>query len=194
MTRPAPLRVSISVCLAGLLLSGCQESQTLSSGIAPATSPELPNEAPIASRGSEQVAGKPVPPIAISYEIRGEPQVGRPLEIRVTTRSQVALTDVSFEVSGDERVAVATSTGGRNVARVPRDEAMIRTVTVTPLLEGSLHVSVLVQADINGVTQARNFLIPIQVGVPVTRPRPADSVQVDGSGELIISLPAREIP
>jgi hypothetical protein len=106
----------------------------------------------------------------------------------------VALTDVSLEVFADERIAIAPSNFNRGSPRVPRDEAMIRTLTVTPLVNGTLHVGVLVQANVNGVTQSRNILIPIRVGTGATRERPENNVQLDASGERIISLPAEESP
>jgi hypothetical protein len=124
----------------------------------------------------------------------GEPRVGQPVEIRVTTRSQVALTEVSLDVQADGRISVAPPTRSRNVARVPRDEAMIRTITVTPLIDGVLHVSVLVRAEINGRALARSVLIPIRVGSLNSSPEVQGAVQLDESGEPIISLPAQEFP
>lgn len=191
------VRASMFVALIGLWISGCQESHTLSAAGGPGMTPELPIEAPTESRDAEPVEAKPIPPIDISYELVGDAQVGRPLALRVTSRSQLALTNVSFQVYGDERVEVAQVASERNVARLPRDEAMIRTVTVTPLVDGASHVSVLVRADVNGVTQARSILIPIRVGASAARadpPEPDGNLMVDESGELIISLPAQETP
>ncbi|MFL2546351.1 MAG: hypothetical protein ACJ0SL_03195 [Candidatus Rariloculaceae bacterium] len=143
---------------------------------------------------SADSSSKPTPPIDISYELRGEPLVGQPVQINVEARSQVALTDVSIEVFGDERIAIAQSGFNRGSPRVPRDEAMIRTLTVTPLVNGTLHVGVLVQADVNGVTQSRNILIPIRIGAGIAPERPENDVQLDTSGERIISLPSEESP
>jgi len=182
----------IGACMLGLFIFGCQDSRTVPSSTELAATPELPSEAP----GAEPVSalGKPIPPIDISYEMLGEPQVGQPLEIRVITRSQVVLTEVSVDVQGDERILVTPATRGRNVARVPRDEAMVRTVTVTPFVEGALHISVLVRAEINGKPQARNVSIPIRVGSVSVPAASAGELRVDESGEPIISLPAQEFP
>ncbi len=46
----------------------------------------------------------------------------------------------------------------------------------------------------NGVTQARNVLIPIQIGTQSAAPENRSSQETDETGELIISLPARESP
>lgn len=181
----------IGACLLGLVICGCQDGRTLPSGTESAAPPELPSEAPGAAPSSVQAEAKPIPPLSISVEILGEPQVGRALELRVITRSPVVLNEVSVEVQGDERILVTPATASWRVARVARDEAMVRLVTVTPLVDGALHVSILVQAEINGRVQARHRLFPIQVG-PVSAPATADRLDVDASGELIIALPAQE--
>jgi hypothetical protein len=164
------------------------------SNTSPGDDPEFPPIGRTCFDVEIRTSSKPLPPIAISYEMLGEPRVGQPLEIRVTMRSQVVLTEVSVDVRGDERLVLVPETRNRNVARVPSGEAMIRTVTVTPLLDGALHVSVLVRAEINGRAQARSVLIPIQVGPSISVPEAEGVVELDESGELIISLPAQEFP
>ena len=184
----------LSVCLLGLAVYGCQDNRTLPSGTELAAPPELPSEAPAAVPLQGQAAAKPIPPISISVEVLGELQVGLALELRVSTRSQLELREVSGTVQGDERILVAPATASWRVAEVAIDETMVRTVTVTPLIAGALHVSVLVQAEINGRMQARNVLVPLQVGPALAPPASAERPDVDASGEPIISLPVQESP
>jgi len=182
----------VGVWVLSLFTLSAQNGWTLPSGSEISEPPERTVDVPRAA--PMPVSGKPMPPIAVGYELSGEPRVGQPLELRVTTRARIELTQVNVELHGDVRLSVLPPPGALNVARLPSDEVMILTVTVTPLVDGVLYLSVLVRANINGVARARNLSIPIPVGPADTRTAPESTALADESGELIISLPAREVP
>ena len=148
------------------------------------------------SMGASVFAGgwptKPTPPIAIDYEIIGEPQVGRPLEIELSVHASMQMTNVSIALYGDERVAVTGFSESRTVARVPSDEVVVRRILATPLVGGALAVNVLVEADVAGQRQARTIAIQFQIGPAAAASDTHGTLQRDKSGELLLSLPASD--
>jgi len=172
-----------SVATIVLSISACQGSSERN---AVATTFALPTEAPSESQG------KPTSPIGIHYELLGEPQLGQPLEIRITSRSNVIVAGLEVQVRGDEQLVVSAVSQSFAVEPVEANEPMIRTVTVTPLQEGLHYLSVTVQGVINGQTQADSVTIPIRVGDVEHRTEPMGTLVTDDAGEVIISLPARD--
>lgn len=137
-------------------------------------------------------ARKPLPPISIAYEIIGEPVVGRPLQIEITAGSRAPMADVEFEIHAEERLALSSVSTNRNIPESRREEAAVRTLTVTPLVEGVLEVAVLARAMLGDTVQARSIVIPIRVGARALSGSHESLVRVDDSGERVISLPADE--
>jgi hypothetical protein len=180
------------VCILTLVAAACHESAALSPG-AQSSAPQSPTiDDRAKSINSANAFAKPTAPIDIRYELRGVPQAGQPLEIRVSSRSRLDLSEVSMQVQGDERVFISPRSGDRNRAQLPRNEAMVRTVMVTPLVNGVLQVRILVQAEVNGKIQARSMIVPITVGATTVAVETAGAARVAENGELIISLPAQE--
>lgn len=158
-----------------------------------AATPELPSETPRVTERVVESPGKTSAPIDVDYEILGKPAVGQPLEIRITTRSNVAVNALTTQVRGDEGLFVSAANASFGLAQMRFDEPVARTLTITPLREGSHRLSVLVQGEIGGVVQSNHVSIPIQVGE--TQPEPKTTmgtITTDEAGEAIISLPAEQ--
>ena len=149
---------------------------------------EIPTVASRPSEPSRRVGS----PIGLHYEILGEPRVGEPLQIRITSQSQVAVTEMAFQVQGDEGLLVSQPIADPIVGEVAVGEPITRMVAVTPLAEGSHRLSVSVQGEINGVLQANNATIRIELGEAKKPLRPAGALKTDDQGEPIISLPLEE--
>lgn len=176
--------------LAGLIgLSGCGDA---GAPVQPTATPELPTEAPVVAEQDLGSPGKPMSPIGVRYEILGKPAVGQPLEIRITTHSNLVVNSLTTQVRGDEGLYVSPANANFAVAQMRFDEPVSRALTVTPLREGSFQLSVLVQGQIDGVLQANHVTIPIQVGDVQEQLKPMGTMTTDESGEAIISLPAEQ--
>jgi len=191
--QPLLTRCASLIALA-LIATACQEADTPLATSEIATTPELPTEVPeLASRPSEQFRDVSSP-IGLRYEILGEPRVGEPLQIRITSQSQVVVTELVLQARGDEGLWVLPSTANFTQAQVDVGEPITRTVTVTPLAEGSHRLSVSVQGKIDGLLQANNVTIRIEVGGAKQPLEPAGTLGIDEEGEAIISLPLQESP
>ncbi|MCZ6538576.1 MAG: hypothetical protein O6922_01950 [Chloroflexi bacterium] len=191
--QPLLIRYTSIIALV-FIVTACQEADTLPATNEPAATPELPVEVPeVASRSSES-SRSVNSPIGLRYEILGEPRVGEPLQIRITSQSQVELREMLIQVRGDEGLWVLPSTANFRLAQVAVGEPITRTVTVTPLAEGSHRLSVSAQGEINGLLQANNVTIRIQMGGARRSPEPVGALRADGEDEAIISLPLQESP
>ncbi len=174
-----------------LIAAACQEVNTPNE-TNEFSAPNLPAEIPeVASRPSEP-SRSVSSPIGLRYEILGEPRVGVPLQIRITSRSQVVIREMALRADGDEGLSVSPSTANLRLAEVAVGEPITRTVTVTPLAEGSHRLSVSVQGEINGILQANNITIWIETGGAKKLLKPAGALKTDEQGEPIISLPLQE--
>ncbi len=99
-----------------------------------------------------------------------------------------------LQVRGDEGLWVLPSTANFTSAQVAVGEPIIRLATVTPLAEGSHRLSVSVQGVIDGLLQANNVTIRIEVGGAKQPLESAGTLSIDEEGEAIISLPLQESP
>jgi len=186
--RDAP----VAILLAVFALSACQMSDTPQQAAGLVTTPEA-EISEVASRSSERFQDVSSP-IGLRYEILGEPRVGEPLQIRITSQSQVVVSEMVLQVRGDEGLWVLPSTANFTQAQVAVGEPIIRMATVTPLAEGSHRLSVSVQGVIDGLLQANNVTIRIEVGGAKQPLESAGTLSIDEEGEAIISLPLQESP
>lgn len=90
-------------------------------------------------------------------------------------------------VRGDEGLWVLPSTANFTQAQVTVGEQITRTATVTPLAEGSHRLSVSVQGEIDGLLQANNVTIRIEVGGATMSPEPTGTLRAVGEVEAINS-------
>ena len=190
MSRLSLLRFHSVAVVVGLILTGCHDSESLarlSNGQARDLDQRMKS-----ARVLEGSTAKPAPPISVDYQILGEPAVGRPLQIEVTTRSRATLSGVQLEIHAEERLAMSSVSPNRNISGSRREEATARTMTVTPLAEGVLEISVLVRATLNGTSQARSIVIPIRVGSADETGSHEHLVRIDETGERVISFPVDE--
>lgn len=198
MNRRQRIVLHLAWMLAATCVAACQQTgsrsnvpEPSSSSSAPRT-PELPSEAPRQAPAVTDSPGKPLPPIDFEYELLGEPIVGQPLEIRVTSRMQTALDALNVALSGDERMQVPAEMARFRMARAAANVPMTRTIRVTPLASGTLYLNVLLQAQVDGRLQSRAVTIPIRVGTESQPGEAAGTLSTDADGQPIISLPASE--
>jgi len=183
---------------AAVCIAACQQTGSRSDlpGAPPMSgasgTPELPSEAPRPGPVVTDSPGKPLPPIDFQYELLGEPIVGQPLEIRVTSSAQTALDALNVTLSGDERMQVPAAMARFRMARTTASVPLTRTIRVTPLTSGTLYLNVLLQADIDGRVQSRAVAIPIRVGAQSQPGRVDGTSSTDSRGQPIISLPASQ--
>lgn len=184
--------------LAAICVAACQQTSSRSdvsdssSSSSTSGTPELPSEAPGQASTVADSPGKPLPPIDFQYELLGEPAVGQPLEIRITSSMRAELDALNVALSGSERMQVSAEMARFRMARAAEDVPMTRTIRVTPLASGTLYLNVLVQADVDGRLQSRAVMIPIRVGAGSQPSEAEGTLSTDADGRPIISLPARE--
>jgi hypothetical protein len=155
---------------------------------APAPSRPAPEDA-LARR----TPGKPVAPIAIDYELLGEPRVGEPLRLQIRVRPEQALTRLTFGVDAQAGLTV-TPLELPAAGPVAAGESIARTLVVTPLEPGAWRVTLLVQGEGGTGSLARVVSIPIRTAAPgsASKPKAAGSLKEDRSGRTVVSLPAQE--
>ena len=140
--------------------------------------------------------GKPDGPIAIRYEIAGQPALGRALEISVTVASASPLDNVAISFGASEGLAVNTPLSGSSVVRIEAGETHEATVSVTPLVLDVLDLTVTVEADVAGTRQAATVLVPIRLAA--TKSRAPAALKPDAAaaetGVVVHSLRAIESP
>ena len=184
--------------VAATCMAACQQTSSRSD-VTESSSNSTIDAAPESPMGASQPAsnvidspGKPLPPIDFKYELLGEPVVGQPLEIRVTSNVQADLDALNVALSGSERMQVPAAIARFRMARTASSTPMTRTITVTPLATGTTYLNVVLQADIGGRTQSRAVTIPIRVGAGSAQSDPSGTLSTDADGQPIISLPADE--
>ena len=149
-----------------------------------------------AARGAEAALQAPIDqaqpsgPFGLSYQILGTPALGQPLEVRVSVVAPQPLSYLSMEAYAHDGLIVTPLSF--SVAEPPVDEPVEQTLIVTPWMEGSLRLAVLVTGDAYGATRDGQITIPIQLGEPGPDPAITERLSITPEGETIISLPATE--
>jgi hypothetical protein len=145
-------------------------------------------------------AGKPVAPFSIRYQILGAPAVGQPLEVRITVRPSIPMTDLELEAAGDASLDVAASDAKQSAPSATREAPAEWSVSVVPRDVGTLQLKITVDGIIDGNRQARSLVVPIRLQgqAPVkpeastqAGPKPDDAEahgQAEQGGEALIHL------
>lgn len=168
-----------------LCVAGCQ-SGTENAAMGTASEPSVATHEPAATRG------KPASPIGLGYELLGEPRIGEALEIRITSRSSLPMSNLMIDVSSDQELVLSAESQQFFSALVEAGEPTEHVLTVTPLYEGLHYLSVTAQAMIGGQVQADYVTISIRVGDVEHQSEPMGTLETDDTGEAIISLPAEK--
>lgn len=175
----------VSLATIVVCVSGC-ESSTENTATVAASEP---------SGAAHETAGtrnKPTSPISLGYELLSEPRIGQALEIRITSRSSLPMSNLTIDVRGDQELMLSAESQQFFNAQVEADQPMLHVVTVTPLYEGLHYLSVTAQATIDGQVQADYVTISIRVGDAQRQSEPMGTFETDEAGEAIISLPAED--
>ena len=112
--------------------------------------------------------------------------LGAPFDVRITASAE-GMTDLTLTVRGDEGLDV-----GVPVLETSSADGGQRSwaVTATPLREGTVYLSVLVQGRRGTEQPARDLLIPIRLGTAARDKAQMPEAKPDASGERVIVLPA----
>ena len=143
-----------------------------------------------AARQARTDQAQPSGPFGLTYQILGTPALGQPLEVRVSVVAPQPLSYLSVEVYAYDGLIVTPLSF--SVAEPPVDEPVEQTFIVTPWMEGSLRLALLVTGNAYGETQDGQITIPIQLGEPSPNPAVTERLSITPEGETIISLPATE--
>jgi hypothetical protein len=184
-----------------LALAGAEPAFAQSSSAGTAASADHPAAARMLAPQDRQGAkslerrspGKPVAPIAIDYRLAGVPQLGRPVDIELTVRTQTDLRNVAIDVRGDASLVVTAAPVGP-IAFLAAGEPSTVTLTVTPMAEGSARLGVHVQGLSGERVLARSVAIPVRTGGAKPASARSAVLKVDESGQSLVVLPARETP
>ncbi len=163
----------------------------------PASQQDLAKPMKTRTQHERSFPGKPSAPIRMDYELLAKPRVGEALPIKLNIQSQ-----------GREKQAVKaklaypkqlrSSSGSskltfKSAAKGVASEAA-QQVIITPAAEGLYYVNIHASTEINGRTQHKAFVIPIEVGTVNWQEqlRPQGELQTDSAGKKLIVLPAKE--
>jgi hypothetical protein len=197
----------VACCVLALSLSACRQAPSVSDDGERAAVAAEPKPAVVADTAAETATtsatpgpaleggdspGKPQPPIDLSYELLGEPQIGQPLQIRLRSRSALDLAALNLALSGSERLLLAPGSTLVELRSGLRGQPAERIISVTPMAAGTSYLNVVVHAEVGGEIQARSVTIPIRVGGGAVVNEPAGVLSADEAGEAIITLPARD--
>ena len=142
---------------------------------------------PVADRRIDRES--PSGPIRLSYQMLGEPAIGQPVEVLIAVISSRHTAGLAGEVYGHDGLIVTPA--GFSVGSLDAGRSAERILTVTPYLSGPLRFSVLVQAEVEGQTQAAQLSVAVDVVGSTAERTPPGTIDVDGSGAPIITLLAR---
>ena len=134
--------------------------------------------------------GKPTGPIGVAFELRAEPAVGQSLEIELRVGSQTPLTDARVSLRPSEGLRLDAPGATALLTNVDATAGAVLTVTVTPLVEDVLYLTVVVEGVAGGAPQARSLMIPVRLATAKTRVPPLLKREPDG--RLIRPLPTVE--
>ena len=108
-------------------------------------------------------APKPSAPIAIAYELAAEPQVGQPLEIRLSIGAEADLATLRVDLEADDPLAMIDPIGSVELGFLGAGEETGLAVSVLPLLDQTHYLNVSVTAAVEGVEQTRSIAVPIRL-------------------------------
>lgn len=135
--------------------------------------------------------GKPLAPVEIAYTLKGEPAVGRTLEIDLVVTPRVATPTVVVEVRGQGPLDVDLGDRQQVYSVQKPGQAHRHTVHVTPTGEGMARVIVSATVEWQGRSQTRVLGIDLPVGNVQRQPSIEAEVEVDeATGERVRKLPA----
>jgi hypothetical protein len=184
---------------AALILVGCgggDSSQDAGKTAAqpkagPATSAAATAKASSDNRAHAVNLGKPGAGANVSYEIKGRPQAGVPVDIELVLTATVETDSLEATVNGMDGLHLGAGPSSVSGTNLGIGDEVRGTVTVIPQRNGIFYASVVVKS--NGATglQARTFAIPLVVG-NVQAERKPSTATTDAAGERIKSMPAKE--
>lgn len=143
-----------------------------------------------APRGALARTAKPSGPVAMHYELIGEPTLGRRLTVVVTIEPALRLDAAEVTVHGDAGLVMNPGLERTAYGSLPAGQPLTLRFSVTPLELAELRLAVQVSGEVEGLPQSRNLSIPIRPSGAARKRAPA-RLKIDGSGQIIHSLPAQ---
>ena len=157
-----------------LLLSGCNESQSVQAG--------------------KLNYGKPHAPVEMTFIQSVKPKVGVTIRYEILLTPGVDANDMQVSVSADEGLSLLEYPQQLQLGVQKKDQQQAVVVTCQPQREGLFYINISATVITDGKRQSRSFAIPVNVGdVDAAKHLKASGVVVeDAAGERIISMPAQQ--
>lgn len=151
-------------------------------------------QAPTAPAGkSDTLAarGKPIPPLAMRYEVSGDAILGQTMTVTVSITPEQPLDNATVRLSADAALLLAAPPGGLEFGNVAAGREIRVVIGVTPLALTVSRLNVSVAGLMHGQAQSRNLSIPIRLGAVAKTPA---VLKLDAGGQVIHSLPTQGAP
>ena len=162
---------ALLLCAAVMAVAACNRD----SGSVPAATAvsHIKPKAPVAPKpnatAAEQTAGmvqaategKSSLPVELKFDIAQRPKVGQPLEINLALIAQIAASQATIQVAGDDAISVAPGANQFDIPAAEAGEVYRETVNVTPNAEGVVVLGVTVMLKHDEIVDQRVFSIPI---------------------------------
>ena len=138
---------------------------------------------------------KPRPPITVSYQILGTPQIGQPLEIELSVSSEIieGPIQVKYRAMDDQALSFMPSASGEQSFKLSGAQNNGKQkVVVVPQREGRSYFTVSTEVETEDGTMMSSTSIAIQVGDKPVEKEINGELKTDPSGETVVSMPATQ--
>lgn len=141
-------------------------------------------------------SGKPGAPVDLKFDLAARPELGKPLEVRISVLPlNASITQLRVVFQPNEAVEVQAGSEMAVQDRPAEGVTISHTVRIVPRRNGVSYLGAVALVEGAGVSIARSFAIPIIVGDPIEAEqaladKPAQGNLAKGArGESIVSLP-----
>jgi hypothetical protein len=138
---------------------------------------------------AEAFASKPTAPIAIGWELSGEPRVGAPLTVSLTISADIELAGATLTLGVDDPLSLIEPATATPLGTLVPGTPVAIDVTVLPLTDVTHYLRVAVGGESSGQPQMRSVSIAIRFDNAAAS---KDAPGVASPAEAVHSLPAVE--
>ncbi len=183
------MRVNLSVILFSLvavMLSACnQDTQTKNAS----------SSSQLTTQSAGQSSSKPHAAISMSFEVLNDVVLGKVTEIKLNFKVGLSTPVFKIELSPDADLELVDTPLQYQFNNVPEDAIESIIVRVIPKLPGQHVINLTASIDVDGVTQARAFVVPLVTAASANIKTSVSPVSKGGKlipEQNIISMPASE--
>lgn len=136
--------------------------------------------------------GKPLAPIAISWEIGNAPAVGQVVEIALDITPAMDLRGAVLTLGADDPLALIEPAAEVSLGDLEAGQSTAIAVSVLPLIDQTHHLDVIVRGEIGGQPQVRSIAIAIRLPGGELRKTEEAAPAQRSVAEAVQSMPAVE--